>query len=161
MTAAIVPPNQIRARCENLRTHSAAIVFTNGVFDLLHPGHVSYLTEAHSLGTHLIVALNSDDSVRRLKGDQRPLMRLEERMEILSALSMVNTVTWFDEDTPEKLIRIVQPAILVKGGDWELDEIVGKEFVESLGGRVLTIPFVPGYSTTELIQRIIRLSQIK
>jgi D-beta-D-heptose 7-phosphate kinase/D-beta-D-heptose 1-phosphate adenosyltransferase len=106
------------------------------------------------LGTDLIVALNADESVRRIKGQLRPVMKLEERLEVLSALECVHFVTWFDDDTPAEIIRLVKPDVLVKGGDWKPESIVGKNFVESYGGRVLSLPFVSGYSTTSILQKI-------
>lgn len=153
----IVPPENLASLCEQLQAEGSKLVFTNGVFDLLHPGHIHYLKEARALGTHLIVALNTDDSTRRIKGKKRPLMNLEERVEILAAMEMVSYVTWFDEDTPEKIIHTVKPDVLVKGGDWRIDEIVGRHFVESYGGKVLSIPFVPGYSTSNIVERITKL----
>ena len=133
---------------------SKVIVFTNGCFDILHAGHVSYLEEAKSLGDILIVGLNSDDSVRRIKGDKRPIIPQEERAYILSRLKPVDYVVIFEEDTPENLIKKIKPHILVKGGDWTPDKIVGKEFVESYGGKVVTIPFSFNTSTTAIIERI-------
>ena len=133
---------------------SKVIVFTNGCFDILHAGHVSYLEEAKSLGDILIVGLNSDDSVRRIKGDKRPIIPQEERAYILSRLKPVDYVVIFEEDTPENLIKRIRPHILVKGGDWTPDKIVGKEFVESYGGKVVTIPFSFNTSTTAIIERI-------
>ena len=140
-----------------LHLFKPCLVFTNGVFDLLHPGHIQYLDAASKLGTHLIIALNTDDSVRRIKGPLRPVMKLEERSEVLAALESVRFVTWFDEDTPALIIPLIRPDVLVKGGDWEPESIVGKEFVESYGGRVLSLPFVSGYSTTSILQKISRL----
>ena len=133
---------------------SKVIVFTNGCFDILHAGHVSYLEEAKSLGDILIVGLNSDDSVRRIKGDKRPIIPQEERAYILSRLKPVDYVVIFEEDTPENLIKKIRPHILVKGGDWTPDKIVGREFVESYGGKVVTIPFSFHTSTTAIIERI-------
>jgi rfaE bifunctional protein nucleotidyltransferase chain/domain len=153
----IIPPAFLPVLCEELHRQEARIVFTNGVFDLLHPGHIQYLDAASKLGTHLIVGLNTDDSVRRIKGPLRPVMKLEERLEVLAALEVVRFVTWFDEDTPAGIIPLVRPDILVKGGDWQPESIVGKKFVESYGGRVLSLPFVSGYSTTSILQKISRL----
>ncbi len=152
----VVPPEEVSFLCDRLRDQGALIVFTNGIFDLLHPGHVDYLTKARELGTDLIVGLNSDDSTRRIKGEQRPLIPLQFRAEVLSALSAVNYVTWFEEDTPAELIRKVRPAVLVKGGDWKPEQIVGKDFVESYGGKVLSIPYLSGYSTTAMIEKILK-----
>lgn len=135
------------------------LVFTNGVFDLLHRGHVTYLAQARAEGAALIVAVNSDASVRRLgKGADRPINRCEDRMAVLAALASVDAVTSFDDDTPLGLIRLLQPQVLVKGGDWALDRIVGADEVLLAGGRVLSIPFAFQRSTTETLSRI-RLSE--
>ncbi len=130
------------------------MVFTNGCFDLLHPGHVRYLQKARALGDALVVACNSDVSVRRLKGPGRPVMPAAERCEVLAALECVDYVTLFDEDTPLEIIRRLRPDVLVKGGDWPLDRIVGREIVESHGGKVIALEFEEGYSTTDIIARI-------
>ena len=131
------------------------LVFTNGVFDVLHRGHVTYLAQARALGASLIVALNSDQSAKRLgKGDDRPLNTLEDRLAVLAALDSPALVTWFDEDTPLALIRAVKPDVLVKGGDWSKDTIVGGKDVEGWGGSVHSIPFVHERSTTALLQKI-------
>jgi len=130
------------------------VVFTNGCYDLLHPGHIRLLEQARSLGDRLILALNSDASVRRAKGPARPLLPESERVELASALEAVDAVTLFDEDTPRQLISEVLPDILVKGADWS-HFIAGKEEVEAAGGRVLTLPLEPGYSTTNLVELIL------
>lgn len=130
------------------------MVFTNGCYDLLHPGHIRLLEQARSLGDRLILALNSDASVRRAKGPARPLLPESERVELASALEAVDAVTLFDEDTPRQLISEVLPDILVKGADWS-HFIAGKEEVEAAGGRVLTLPLEPGYSTTNLVELIL------
>ena len=131
------------------------LVFTNGCFDILHRGHVSYLAEARALGASLVVAVNSDASVKRLgKGDDRPLNSLEDRMALLAALESVSLVVPFDADTPFDLIRSVQPDVLVKGGDWAVDAIVGAKEVQTRGGSVLSIPFRHHTSTTALLQKI-------
>ena len=133
------------------------VVFTNGCFDLLHPGHVAYLEQARSLGEALIVGVNTDASARRLnKGQGRPLTPESDRARVLAALECVDRVVLFDEDTPLELITLLQPDVLVKGGDYQLSEIVGREVVQARGGQVLTLPFVPGYSTTALLQRLRR-----
>ena len=130
------------------------IVFTNGVFDLLHPGHVRYLQQARALGDALIVGLNADASVRRNKGAERPINPEAERAEILEALACVDAVVLFEEDTPDRIIRAIQPDILVKGADWAADAIVGRDTVEARGGRVVRIPVEPGHSTTAIIRKI-------
>ncbi len=130
------------------------IVFTNGCFDLLHPGHIRCLEQARSMGDLLIVALNSDASVRELKGPDRPLIPEQERAEILAALEAVDYVVVFDDTTPQRLIARLLPDVLVKGGDWGPDEIIGREEVEAAGGRVVSIPVEPGYSTSNLLERI-------
>lgn len=131
------------------------LVFTNGVFDLLHRGHVTYLAQARALGASLVVALNTDASARRLgKGADRPLNVLEDRAAVVAALAAVNLVTWFDDDTPLTLIMACRPDILVKGGDWKPADIVGGAEVRSWGGRVESIPFLTGHSTTSLVDRI-------
>ena len=141
-------------RLDRWRAAGERIVFTNGVYDLLHRGHVEYLEEARALGDRLVVGVNSDASVRRIKGPERPLVPEVERAEILEALACVDLAIVFDEDTPERLIREVQPDVLVKGGDWTPDRIVGRDFVESRGGRVVSVPLRIGLSTTALIERI-------
>lgn len=137
------------ARAKGKRT-----VFTNGCFDILHIGHITYLKKAKALGDILVVGLNSDRSVRSLKGKGRPLNNEHDRAGVLSALLFVDYITVFGDDTPEKLIRKLKPDILVKGGDWEGKDIAGSVFVKSLGGRVVIIPFVKGYSTTGLLKKI-------
>lgn len=128
-------------------------VFTNGCFDLLHKGHVTYLERAKKLGDILVVALNSDGSVKRLKGPERPLNLLADRMEVIAALESVDYVTWFEEDTPLQLITLLKPQVLVKGGDWKADQIVGGAEVVSWGGKVKSLTYVPGKSTTEIIEK--------
>ncbi|MBE7939413.1 MULTISPECIES: D-glycero-beta-D-manno-heptose 1-phosphate adenylyltransferase [Ramlibacter] len=131
------------------------VVFTNGVFDVLHRGHVVYLGQARALGASLVVALNSDASARRLgKGPERPLNNEADRAVMLAALDSVSLVTWFDEDTPTALIAELRPDILVKGGDYDMDTLPESALVRSWGGQALAIPFVPGYSTTALVRRI-------
>lgn len=136
------------------RATGARVVFSNGCFDLLHPGHVRYLEAARGLGDVLVVGLNDDDSVRRLKGPGRPILGLPERAEVLAALAAVDHVVAFAEDTPLRLIEILAPDVLVKGADWGPEEIVGSDVVRRRGGRVERIELVPGMSTTELIRRI-------
>jgi rfaE bifunctional protein nucleotidyltransferase chain/domain len=139
---------------EAARGAGRRIVFTNGVFDLLHPGHVRYLRDARQLGDLLIVGLNADASVRRNKGSGRPINSEHERAEVLAALASVDAVVIFEEDTPAEIIRLVQPDVLVKGADWAADQIVGRDTVEARGGRVVRIPVEQGYSTTAIVERI-------
>jgi rfaE bifunctional protein nucleotidyltransferase chain/domain len=148
----ICRPDELAAR---LKTLKRPLVFTNGVFDILHRGHVTYLAQARALGASLLVAANTDASARALgKGDGRPVNKLEDRCAILAALEAVTLVTWFEEDTPLKLIQAVKPEVLVKGGDWKPEAIVGSKEVKGWGGAVHAIPLVPGRSTTSVIQRI-------
>lgn len=143
-----------RARIAAWRAAGERIVFTNGVFDLLHRGHVEYLEEARALGDRLVVGLNADASVRRLKGPGRPLVGERDRRDLVAALRCVDLAILFAEDTPARLIDEVAPDVLVKGGDWPVDRIVGRESVEARGGRVLSIPLREGLSTTNLVERI-------
>ena len=152
--ARVIPRDEIGALGERLRAEGSTVVFTNGVFDLLHPGHVRYLQQARALGDVLIVGVNADASVRRNKGPARPLTPQLERAEILAALECVDAVVVFDEDTPDAIIKAVQPDVLVKGADWPADQIVGRDTVEARGGRVVRIPVEQGYSTTAIVERI-------
>jgi rfaE bifunctional protein nucleotidyltransferase chain/domain len=136
------------------REAGLTIVFTNGCFDLLHPGHIRYLQEASGYGDLLVIGINTDSSVTRLKGPGRPILKLDERSEVLLALRCVHAVVPFAEDTPLELVRRVRPHVLVKGGDWAVEKIVGREIVQAEGGKVLSLPFHPGTSTTEIIRRI-------
>lgn len=129
------------------------IVFTNGCFDILHKGHVTYLERARAQGTHLIVALNSDSSVKKIKGSERPINPLADRLEVIAALESVSYVTWFEEDTPTQTLLALKPDVLVKGGDWKPSQIVGAAEVKSWGGKVKSLTFVEGRSTTEIIKR--------
>lgn len=150
--AKLCPPAQLPDRLGAL---ARPLVFTNGVFDILHRGHASYLAQARALGASLLVAVNSDASVRRLgKGPDRPINPLDDRMALVAALEAVSLVTWFDEDTPLALIRLVQPDVLVKGGDWSPDAMVGAADVKGRGGRVYSIPFIHDRSTTAVLKRI-------
>ena len=142
------------AFAEEARHAGRRVVFTNGVFDILHPGHVRYLQQARSLGDLLIIGLNSDASVRRNKGPERPINPESERAEILEALECVDAVVVFDEETPAEIIRAIQPQVLVKGADWAHDAIVGRDTVEALGGEVVRIAIEPGHSTTEIVRRV-------
>src|SRR5215468_1950577 len=153
--AKILPLSALRRRLAAHRRAGQRIVFTNGVFDLLHPGHVRYLRAARRLGDRLVVGVNSDRSARRLgKGPRQPLVGADDRAEVLAALEMVDYVIVFDETTPLELIRALQPDVLVKGGDWTVDRIVGADVVLARGGKVKSLPFAKGYSTTNLIERM-------
>ncbi len=154
MSGKVVSIDELREERERLRAEGKKLVFTNGCFDLLHVGHVRYLAQARALGDALVVAVNSDRSVRELKGAGRPVMNEEERAELLAALSGVDYVTVFDDTSPRRLIGEVLPDILVKGGDYQLDEIHGREEVERAGGRVLSLPFIEGASTSSIIERV-------
>ena len=143
---------------EGLKKESKKIVFTNGCFDILHLGHIRYLKEAKKLGDILIIGLNSDKSVRSLKGENRPLVKEKDRAEILSALEVVDYIVIFNELTPKNLIDRIIPQVLVKGGDWEKDEVVGRDTVEAHRGEVAIIPEVKGYSTSALINKIQKAS---
>ncbi len=148
----LCPPQELAARLAGL---PRPLVFTNGCFDILHRGHVTYLAQARALGASLVVGVNTDASVRRLgKGGDRPVNALEDRMAVLAALESVSLVTWFDEYTPLALIRLVRPDVLVKGGDWPLDRIVGADLVRAQGGRVHSIPFRHDRSTSALLAKI-------
>ena len=137
-----------------VRAGGGRIAFTNGVFDLLHPGHLRYLQEARRLGDALVVGVNSDRSVRAIKGESRPVTPEDERAEILAALSCVDVVVLFDEDTPLALIARLEPDVLVKGADWPEDAMIGRDIVEARGGRVVRVPFEAGYSTTRIIEKV-------
>ena len=151
----IVSPTQLAGRLADMRR---PLVFTNGCFDILHRGHVTLLAEARALGSALLVALNSDASVKRLgKGDDRPVNTLADRLAVIAALEAVTLVTWFDEDTPLQRIVDCRPDVLVKGGDWPLERIVGNREVSGWGGRVLSLPFIHQTSSTRLLEKIRRL----
>ena len=150
--AKLCAPAEVAARIKRIER---PLVFTNGVFDILHRGHASYLAQARALGTSLLVALNSDASVQRLgKGPDRPINSLADRMALVAALEAVSLVTWFDEDTPLALIKLVRPDVLVKGGDWAVDAIVGAAEVKSWHGAVHSIPFVHERSTSATLKKI-------
>lgn len=152
--AKVVSWEELAKRLKSIRSAGQKIVFTNGCFDLLHSGHVRYLAQARSLGDVLVVGLNSDRSVRSLKGPGRPIRTQDQRCELLAALESVDFVVVFDEETPYKLIESVGPDVLVKGGDWPLAEIVGADLVQGRGGQVLSLSFIEGESTTSLIEQI-------
>ena len=150
----IASPQEAVSRIAQLR-EKGPVVFTNGVFDVLHRGHATYLAQARSLGASLVVALNTDASSKRLgKGDDRPLNTLEDRIALMAALASVSLVTWFDEDTPYQIIDALRPDILVKGGDYDMATLAETQLVVSYGGRAQAIPFVSGYSTTAFVQKI-------
>lgn len=148
----VVSSQQVQTALEQVRK-GKKIVFTNGCFDLLHVGHVRYLQEAKALGDILFVGVNDDASVKRLKGPTRPIQNQDDRAEILAALAAVDFTCLFAEDTPENLIKTVRPDILVKGGDWKIEQIVGGTFVQSYGGQVMSLNFVNGKSTTNIIEK--------
>jgi D-beta-D-heptose 7-phosphate kinase/D-beta-D-heptose 1-phosphate adenosyltransferase len=150
-----VLPEAARGLIESWRGAGERIVFTNGVFDLLHRGHVEYLADARALGDRLVVGVNADASVQRLKGSRRPLVAAPDRVAVLEALACVDLVVVFEDDTPLRLIEAVTPDMLVKGGDWAIEHIVGRDLVEARGGRVLSIPVREGHGTTRLIERIL------
>jgi rfaE bifunctional protein nucleotidyltransferase chain/domain len=145
---------QVSAFADRIHETGGRVVFTNGVFDLLHPGHVRYLADARALGDALIVAINSDRSVRANKGPSRPIHPQDERAELVAAFQCVDAVTVFDEETPYALIAAVQPDVLVKGADWSADRIVGRDVVEARGGRVVRIPLAAGFSSTALVDKV-------
>jgi D-beta-D-heptose 7-phosphate kinase/D-beta-D-heptose 1-phosphate adenosyltransferase len=157
--AQFLDQSQLKNKIEELRNSKNAkkIVFTNGCFDILHVGHIKYLQEAKAQGDILVVGINADSSVKRLKGAERPIQSEEDRGEVLSALACVDFVTVFEEDTPEKLIHLVRPDVLVKGGDWKVDQIVGSDFVLSYGGKVKSLQFIQGKSTTNIVSKILKL----
>lgn len=149
----IFSPDALLKRVEFWRLMGDKIVFTNGCFDILHAGHVHLLSTCITFGDRLIVAVNSDASVKKLKGETRPVNDENSRMLLLASLQFVDAVVLFNEDTPENLIHFLQPQVLVKGGDWQKEKIVGSNFVESSGGVVKTVPYLKGFSTTEIIAR--------
>ena len=150
----ILSPDDAVTWLDRVKAGSGRVVFTNGVFDLLHPGHVRYLRRARVLGDALVVGVNTDRSVRAIKGETRPVTPEGERTEILAALACVDVVVLFDEETPYELIRRIQPDVLVKGADWSEASMIGRDIVEARGGRVIRIPFETGYSTTSIIEKI-------
>ncbi|MBU1187124.1 MAG: D-glycero-beta-D-manno-heptose 1-phosphate adenylyltransferase [Acidobacteria bacterium] len=149
------PENMVRIR-EDLKKDGQTVVFANGCFDILHLGHIRLFQEGKRQGSVLVVAVNTDDTVRRQKGPSRPIFPLSERLEVLDALESVDHLVPFSEDTPLELILLLKPDVLIKGGDWKQDEVVGKKEVEGWGGRVIHFPYVSGSSTTTLVEKIIR-----
>ena len=158
MSDKIKTQKELKRTIAYLRKQGKKIVFTNGCFDILHYGHIKYLQDAKGLADVLVLGLNSDSSVKKIKGSARPINKQLDRARVLSALSCVDYLTIFSEDTPLKLIRLIQPDVLVKGGDWQAEKIVGADFVKSRGGKVMAIPYIKGYSTTQQIKKIRELS---
>ncbi|MBI1875689.1 MAG: D-glycero-beta-D-manno-heptose 1-phosphate adenylyltransferase [Acidobacteria bacterium] len=156
---AVLSRDEASAMVGRLREAGKTVVFTNGVFDLLHLGHVRYLRQARQQGDALIVGVNSDRSARGHKGSDRPLIPAEERAELVAALEVVDATVIFDEDTPLAIVSALQPDVLVKGADWPTDQIIGRDVVEARGGRVVRVPLEPGRSTTALVERIKALAR--
>ena len=150
----IMTADELANQVKDWRSSGKKIVFTNGCFDVLHRGHIEYLAQASDMGDILIIGLNTDNSVKRLKGESRPVNDQHARSLLLAALSFVDAVTLFDEDTPFNLIKTIMPDILVKGGDYKKEDIVGHDIVKANGGKVITIPLTEGYSTTGMIERM-------
>ena len=157
MSGGILSLHEAIFRFGREKRNGRRVVFTNGCFDLLHPGHVETLEKARSLGDALVVGVNSDRSVREMKGPGRPIMPEQERAEVLAALACVDGVVIFDEATPREIVAALVPDVLVKGGDWASDQIIGREETEAAGGKVVSIPVVAGYSTSAMIQKIHKL----
>lgn len=156
MMGEVLSREALAAVCKQVKQAGKKVVFTNGCFDILHRGHVDYLTRAKALGDVLVVGMNADDSVRRLKGPDRPVVEQDDRAAVLAALAAVDYVSLFEEDTPFELIRAIVPDVLVKGADWSVDAIVGKDVVKAAGGTVQTLEFLPNRSTSKIIQKITR-----
>jgi len=148
---------ETKTQCNQVKASGKKIIFTNGCFDILHPGHTRYLFAARELGDYLVVAVNSDRSVRAIKGSKRPILNEKIRAELVAALSCVDYVLIFDEDNPLEVIRYLLPDILVKGGDWSEEEIIGADVVKEAGGEVKVIPYITGFSTSDLIKKVISL----
>ena len=157
MRTKILPLLELRNILSLLRATGKTVVFTNGCFDILHTGHTRYLARAKALGDILVIAVNSDTSVRTIKGDQRPINTEAERMEVLAALESVDFVTLFSEPDPFRIISELQPDVLVKGGDWPIEQIIGRDIVESRGGKVVNVPYLEGASTTGIIDKIVKI----
>jgi D-beta-D-heptose 7-phosphate kinase/D-beta-D-heptose 1-phosphate adenosyltransferase len=156
MLSKIKTISELRPLLDILRAAGTKIVFTNGCFDLIHTGHTRYLAKARSFGDILIVAVNSDASVRRIKGEKRPVNPEAERAEVLAALGSVDFVVIFDEPDPHKIISELQPDVLVKGGDWPVEKMIGRDIVEARGGKVISVPYIEGASTTGIIEKIVK-----
>ncbi len=159
MTGKLKSASALAGIAANIKRRGKKIVFTNGCFDILHAGHVEYLSKARKMGDILVIGLNSDGSVKKLKGDSRPVNNEVDRAKVLSALYFVDYVTIFSEETPERLIKKIKPDYLVKGGDWTEEKIAGANFVKSYGGKVKIVPFVAGYSTSSVIDKIAKKPQ--
>ena len=157
----IVKINDLVQKVRTLQSSGESVVFTNGCFDILHVGHVRYLAAARSEGEILVVGLNSDESIRSIKGDKRPIIGQDQRAEILASLGCVDYVTLFNEPDPLRLIQAIKPDVLVKGGDWPEEKIIGADFVKANGGRVVRVPVVPDISVSEIVQRIATRYQVK
>jgi D-beta-D-heptose 7-phosphate kinase/D-beta-D-heptose 1-phosphate adenosyltransferase len=157
MIEKVLSKESLKPKLDALRREGKKIVFTNGCFDILHVGHVRYLQEARKLGDILVLGLNSDTSVRTLKGEKRPLVPQDERADVLAAIEVIDFVTIFDEETPFELIGYLRPDLLVKGGDWAEDQIVGGDIVKTWGGRVVVAPLIPGRSTTNVVEKILQI----
>jgi D-beta-D-heptose 7-phosphate kinase/D-beta-D-heptose 1-phosphate adenosyltransferase len=155
-TKVIFDRKKLMIAVKKLKKHGKKIVFTNGCYDLLHGGHVRFLTAAKKMGDVLVLALNSDASVKRIKGPKRPVTDQDERAEVMSALESVDIVTIFDENDPYNIIKDIVPDVLVKGGDWALDKIIGADIVEAAGGKVRNVPYVKGKSTTNIIAKVMK-----
>jgi rfaE bifunctional protein nucleotidyltransferase chain/domain len=155
MLPKIKTPDELSALLRLLRSVGKKIVFTNGCFDIIHTGHTRYLNQAKTYGDILVIGLNSDSSVRAIKGEKRPINSQDERAETLAALSSVDFVTIFDEPDPYKLISLLEPDVLVKGGDWPVEKIIGGDIVQKRGGKVISVPYIKGNSTTGIIERIV------
>ncbi|MFT6747591.1 MAG: rfaE bifunctional protein nucleotidyltransferase chain/domain [Glaciecola sp.] len=153
-TEKVLDTSSIKDTLTSITKEGKSIVFTNGCFDIMHPGHVAYLEEAKKLGDILIIGINSDESIKRIKGNSRPINDFFFRSSMLAALESVNYVLKFDENTPLHLIKLIKPAVLVKGDDYSIENIVGGQFVKSIGGKVCTIAFLPGYSSSAIISKI-------
>ncbi|MBL7130863.1 MAG: D-glycero-beta-D-manno-heptose 1-phosphate adenylyltransferase [Candidatus Omnitrophica bacterium] len=150
----IKPPQELKRIVRRLKMQRKRVAFTNGCFDILHRGHVRYLEKAKLAADILIVGLNSDQSVRRIKGRNRPINSLRERMEIVASLESTDFITYFNENTPKRLIKELRPNLLIKGGDWKKKDIVGRDIIESYGGKAKTIAYIKGYSTSAAIERV-------
>ncbi|RKY44693.1 MAG: D-glycero-beta-D-manno-heptose 1-phosphate adenylyltransferase [Candidatus Omnitrophota bacterium] len=154
MSSKVIKVSKLASLVKTLKKKKKKIVFTNGCFDLIHPGHIKLLSSAKKYGEVLILGLNSDSSIRKIKGEKRPIFKEKERIEILSAITYIDYIVVFKEETPFKLIKIIKPDVLVKGGDWKEKDIVGADFVKKQGGKVIRIKLKKGYSTTTLIEKI-------